>query len=310
MIQFQEQVPLAPYTTFQLGGDARYFADITNAADLGIALDYAETRNLPFVILAGGSNVLVSDTGFDGLVIHIGFKKYSIDADSGIVRAEAGASLMEVIEAAAQSGLTGMEAMYGIPGTVGGAVRGNAGAFGTEVVDVLSEVTALNISTREIKTFTHEECNCTYRSSFFKRNPEWIVLSATFALTQDTDGNALKRIRETLAMRNERQIQNIRSAGSFFMNPTVPEALQTQFQDEKGAPSHNGRVPAGWLIEKAGFKGQCVNGICTGERSANYIINDGAGSAQAVLELTSAIHAKIFTDFGITLQPEITQIGF
>lgn len=310
MITFQEHVPLAPYTTFELGGVARYFTEVRTVTELGIALDYAETRSLPFFILAGGSNVLVADAGFVGLVIRIAFDQRTIDVDSGAVYAEAGASLMETIEATAEAGLTGMEAMYGIPGTVGGAVRGNAGAFGTEVVDVLKEATALNIDTREIKTFTREECNLTYRSSFFKRNPEWIVLSATFALTPDTDGAALARVEETLALRNERQIQNIRSAGSFFMNPTAPESVQKLFESEKGTPSNNGRVPAGWLIEKVGFKGHCVNGICTGERSANYIINDGTGSASAVLELTSAIHAKVFTDFGITMQPEITQVGF
>ncbi|MAZ67748.1 UDP-N-acetylenolpyruvoylglucosamine reductase [bacterium] len=307
----QENVELAPLTTFKIGGSSRYFIDVQHIDDLGAALDYAQTRNVPYFILAGGSNTLVSDTGFEGVVIKISFSKRAIDTENKEITAEAGCSLMATIHGAASAGLSGMESMYGIPGSVGGAVRGNAGAFGTEVKDVLKSAIALNIETREMRTFSNKECRFSYRSSFFKRNPDWIILSATFTLQMEKeDGTALARASETLSMRNERQIQDIQSAGSFFLNPIVHKGLRTMFEDEKGVPARENRVPAGWLIEKAGFKGVCMSGACTGARSSNYVINDDTATAESVRALVARITDKVISDFGVELHPEVTQVGF
>jgi len=309
-MKVEESVPLAQLTTFKVGGSALYFIEVTHQDDLGAALDYAQTRNLPYVLLAGGSNVLVKDSGFSGVVIHLRFEHFSIDQGKCIVSADAGASLMEVIEATTNENLMGMESMYGIPGTIGAAIRGNAGAFGTEVKDVLLEATALNIETREIKRFSNDSCSFSYRSSFFKKNPSWIVLSGVFALRADTEELAKARAEETLALRNERQIQNIQSAGSFFMNPLVSNELQELFEKEKGTPARENRVPAGWLIDKSGLKGFCENGACTGVRSANYILNDGTASAQSIKDLAEKIQNTVFDTFGVELQEEVTLIGF
>lgn len=309
-MEILEKVPLAPLTTFAIGGDARYFVTVNDAKDLGAALDYAETRRLPFFILAGGSNILVADEGFDGLVINVGFAKQNIDMQAGRVSVEAGCALADVVRTTANSGLSGMEALYGIPGTVGGAVRGNAGAFGTEIKDILKEVTALNVETREVRTFSNAECTFVYRTSFFKQHTNWIVLAATFTLSQDTDGTAMQRMEKILDLRNERQIQDIRSAGSFFMNPVVHEKIRATFEKEKRIAARENRVPAGWLIEKAGFAGVCEDGVCTGQRSSNYIINSGTATAAAVTSLAQKISSRVESDFGVALHPEITLIGF
>jgi len=309
-MEIQENVPLFPLTTFQIGGHAKYFIEVTNVDDLGAALDYAETRNVPFFILAGGSNVLISDDGFDGLVIKIAFAKNNIDTVTKKVFAEAGCNLMEIIREAASLGLSGMEGLYGIPGSVGGAVRGNAGAFGTEMLDVVEEVTAVHRETREMKVFSNADCNFSYRSSYFKKNPEWVVLSATFALTQESSESALQAAEATLKLREERQIQNIKAAGSFFMNPKTQVHVQEKFMEEKGVAARGGRVPAGWLIEKAGFKGLCKDGACTGERSANYVINNGTATAASVIRLTDEIREAVLNTLEVELEREVTTVGF
>lgn len=309
-MKIEENIPLAELTTFKIGGAARYFARVSNTSDLSIALDYAQTRNIPYVILAGGSNTLIADNGFAGLVVSMEMKKLSFDRATGLLSAEAGCNLQGTIDAALEAELGGMESMYGIPGTVGGAVRGNAGAFGTEITDIVTEVEALNKETREVKTFTHDECLFGYRNSFFKKNDDWVILRASLQLTPGDAQELRAAADETLALRNERQIQNIQSAGSFFMNPTVHEGIQEQFFAEKGVVAKERRVPAGWLIEKSGFKGECRDAVCTGSRSANYLINTGVATAMSVVEFAREIKMKVLQDFGVELHEEVTLVGF
>lgn len=308
-MKIQEHVPLAPHTTFKVGGNARYFTIVSKVADLNAALDYAEVRKLPFFILAGGSNMLIPDEGFDGLVIKMSFENFDIRSNSTIVTAEAGCSLMTLINAACNAGLSGMESLYGVPGTVGGAVRGNAGAFGTEVANVLESATALNTKTREERTFSNTDCTFSYRNSYFKMNPEWLILSATFKLTNADAKECLQKAEDTLGERNKRQIQDIRSAGSFFMNPRVPKKIQQLFKEEKGIDARGCRVPAGWLIDKAGFKGYCEGNVCTGERSSNYFINKEGATAQEVVALAEKIKEAVREQFGVELQEEVTKIN-
>ena len=308
-MEIKENVPLAPYTTFKIGGNADYFVEVSKTSDLSVALDYAKVRKLPFMILAGGSNMLISDEGYTGLVIKISFDKYIIRSNDTSVEVEAGCSLSSLIKSSCVMGLSGMESMYGIPGTVGGAVRGNAGAFGTEIKDVLTSATAINTGTREVRTFKNAACQFGYRASRFKTEPEWILLSVTFALKVDSAKESLTRAEETLQKRSDRQIQDIQSAGSFFMNPRVPPDVQNLFKEEKGVDARGGRVPAGWLIERAGFKDHCEKNVCTGARSANYFLNKGEATAAEVLALAATIKEAVLQQFGVELKEEITKIA-
>lgn len=300
-----EHVPLAQYTTFAIGGSARYFVHAQSLADIKQAYAMAQQLQVPVFVLGGGSNVLVDDDGFDGLVIKIEMQEISINNS---VTIEAGAVLKHAIMHAAQAGLGGWENMYGIPGTIGGAVRGNAGAFGTEAKDVVHNVTAWNSITNETKEFTTIECDFGYRNSFFKQHPEWIVLSATLQLTLVKSEEAVQKCTDTFAERTKRQIQDIKSAGSFFMNPIVSEGVQGLFKKEKGQEARGGRVPAGWLIEKCGLQGLQEGSVQTGTRSANYLINVGNATAQDVRAAAQKIKRAVQQKFDVHLQEEVTML--
>lgn len=231
--------------------------------------------------------------------------RVQIDTEHSTTTAGAGAILRNVIMESAQKGLGGWAGMYGIPGTIGGAVRGNAGAFGSEMKDVCTQVQAWNRDTHEERTFTKEECLFGYRTSFFKNNSEWIVLEAVLQLTDTHADEAVAQAEATLAERHKRQIQDIKSAGSFFMNPTVPEAIQKLFEAEKGTPARDGRVPAGWLIDKCGLKGLQEGPVQTGARSANYLINTGGATATEVRATAQKIHDAVYTTFNVDMTPEV-----
>lgn len=304
-MQIREQVHLAEFTTFRLGGRARYFVDVVSVGELQDAIAFSVAERVPYFILAGGSNVLFSDDGFDGLVIHIAASDVQYKGTQ--VVADAGANLAETIKAAAERQLGGWESMCGIPGTIGGAVRGNAGAFGTEIQGVLTNATALDSTTGEVRIFTNTECEFAYRTSFFKKNSEWMILSATFALAKaETSREPTTKCAETLAEREKRHLQTARCAGSFFKNPIgTPEAI-AQFESEKDVASKGGKVPAGWLIDKCGLKGTQVGGAQCSPQHPNYLVNTGGATAQDVLELSRLIKQAVQEKFGIDLEEEVT----
>lgn len=308
MIVVKENVSLKEYTTFKIGGKARYFVAIQGLDDLRASLDYAQQQDVPYVILAGGSNVLISDDGFDGLVIHM--KNDDITIDGTDITIGAGAELMDLIVFAAHKGLGGMENMTGIPGSIGGAVRGNAAAFGTETKDLLQSVEVLDTQTDEIITFDVKKCHFSYRSSVFKGEGSYIVVNATFAFAPNKESVIEQKMYDILSKRNAKHIQNIQSAGSFFINPKVDEALQADFHKEKGVESRNGRVPAGWLLDMAGVYKKKIGGIQAGETHANYFINDGTGTAEQVMQLAAVARSRVRNQFGVQLQEEVTFIGF
>lgn len=300
-----ENMPLAPHTTFNIGGTARYLVRAQSLDDIKQSFALAQQLHVPVVVLGGGSNVLVADEGFTGIVIKIEMHTTSINRGDATMTVEAGAVLKDTIMQAAQAGLGGCTSMYGIPGTVGGAVRGNAGAFGTEAKDIVHSVTAWSSTTNETKTFTAAECEFAYRNSFFKQHPEWIVLSATLQLPVVKSEEAVQQCEETFAERTKRQIQDIKSAGSFFMNPIAPVEVQKMFQDEKGQEARGGRVPAGWLIDKSGYKGYTAEHIATGARSSNYIINTGGATAAEVRALGTSIQTAVKQTFNVDLHTEV-----
>lgn len=302
MVDIRTQVALAPLTTFSIGGPAAYFAEAAGVADIKEAYAFAQEKNLPVVVLGGGSNMVVPDQGLDALVLCIGNK--GIVRAGETLRVAAGEILLGAVRFAAGQGLGGVESLAGIPGTVGGAVRGNAGAFGVEVKDVLVSATVFDIYLQETKTFSNAQCEFAYRTSHFKVHPGLIVLEAEFALTPTEPMEADKKIMHTLSERHKRHIQDIKSAGSFFKNPVVSQELREMFQIEKGAQSKEGRVPAGWLMDKAGLRGARVGGAVASEHHTNYFLNAGAATAKEVRELASLAKEKVFVEFGVMLEEE------
>lgn len=301
-MKLQENVPLAPITTFEIGGPARYFVDVRSEADIKEAIAWSKEKGVRFVVLAGGSNVLVPDEGLDALVIRLrgdlyGFKDGELDT-------WAGTNLLTAIKAIGSKGYGGWEKLAGIPGTIGGAIRGNAGAFGSEIKDFVTSVRALHSETGETKVFSNAECDFSYRHSFFKDHPEWIItrVNVRFDLT---DLKEIQRnIEETIKERERRHLQNVKAAGSFFMNPVAPPEIITMFEKEKNVKSREGRVPAGWLIEKAGMKGATVGGAIASLQHPNYIVNQGNATAINVRELAAKVRKAVQSQFGIELHEE------
>jgi UDP-N-acetylmuramate dehydrogenase len=303
MINIKSQVPLAPLTTFQIGGEAKYFVEVKTEAELREAIFWAREQGVRFALLAGGSNVLVNDTGFDGLLIHIVPGEWQLD-DVGVLTADAGCNLLALIRAAGERGWGGWEKMAGIPGTIGGAARGNAGAFGTEIKDIEVHADAFNVETGESRSFTNSECEFSYRQSFFKQHPEWVITKVAVQLVQVDPAESSGLIEGTIAEREKRHLQNVRAAGSYFMNPVAPPELVLQFETEKQVKSREGRVPAGWLIEKAGMKGFAVGGAQSSLQHPNYVVNNGTATATDVKAVAAAVIKAVEEKFGITLHEE------
>jgi len=301
-INIKENVPLAPLTTFKIGGAARYFTEVRSEDDIREALAWARERKTPFVILGGGSNILVADEGLNALVVRIASADF--DMSGKMLTADAGCNLTELIRKAGEKGLGRWEKLAGIPGSIGGAVRGNAGAFGTEIKDVAISVRAFNTKTNEAKYFTNTECTFLYRNSFFKKHPEWIILRVVVELHPVAPRESALRSDETITERNRRHLQDVQAAGSYFMNPIASPAVREQFKQEKGVRSREGRVPAGWLIEKAGMKGAVEGGAIASIQHPNYIVNTGHATSADVRALAKRIKAAVLEKFGIRLEEE------
>ena len=295
-------VPLAPYTTFAIGGQARYLVSAGNIEDIKEAYGFAAQKELPVVALGGGSNVLAPDEVLDAVVLRIANKGMS--RQGTLVLCAAGERLLDLVKYTAGQGLGGLESLAGIPGTVGGAVRGNAGAFGTEIQDILLSVRAFDTRTMEERGFTKEQCEFAYRSSYFKLHPELIIIAAEFALAPAEPQASDAKIMHTLAERTKRHIQDIKSAGSFFKNPVVSADLRELFKADKGAEAKEGRVPAGWLMDRAGLKGARVGDAVASPHHTNYFINAGHATAAQVKELAALAKEKVFKEFGVTLEEE------
>jgi len=307
-MKIQENIALAGYTTFDIGGPARYFVEVTSVQELSEALSFTQKQSVPFYVFGGGSNVVFSDAGYDGLVIIIGIA--GIHHDGLTVRIGAGENLLETIRILADLGLSGLEKMAGVPGRVGGAVRGNAGAFGTEIGDFVSVVTTLNTQTGTVEDHDVHSCGFDYRDSIFKKRSELIILEVTLILREGVPAESSAMISATIAQREERHIQDIRSAGSFFVNPVVPVSLQQEFFTEKGIESRDGRVPAGWLLERSGMDQERIGDIQAGEMHANYFINVGGGTADQVVQLASLAKMRVRNCFDVQMKEEVQLVGF
>ena len=309
MMNLQENIPLAPFTSFGIGGPARYFVQAWSAAELRDALFFAREKGVRYYLLGGGTNLLVSDRGLDGLVIRVAFDEVRREGDG--IRAQAGADLTGLVHRAAEWGLSGVESLAGIPGMLGGAVRGNAGAYGGSIGAVCTGVRALNAETLEFVDFARDDCGFSYRDSRFKREPGLIVVEARLALAPDAVAEIRARVADTLARRAARNLQCEKSVGSFFMNPLVQDPeLIGRFEADQKTRSRDGRIPAGWLIDQAGLRNLRVGAAMVSNLHANYLINTGQARAEEVLKLARLIKERVRAATGVQLQEEVSCLGF
>lgn len=305
-----ENQPLAPLTTFRIGGPARYFIATCDPREISEAKAFADEKRLPWYVLSGGSNVLVSDAGFPGLVVHI--EGGSLHMRQNIIEADAGILLSSVVERAASEGYSGLERLAGIPGSFGGAIRGNAGAFGAEIKDTVKRVKVLDTETGLVSVWEKERCEFAYRESAFKRTKRLVVLGATLELGPPAAPSDLASImRETKAKREAKHPQDALCAGSFFMNPTVTDKrLLEEFERDSREPSRNGRLPAGWLIEHVGLRGKKIGGAQMSPLHPNYLVNTGDATASDVVMLASLVKTRVRDELGVRLREEAQYVGF
>jgi UDP-N-acetylmuramate dehydrogenase len=309
MIKTREKIPLKEYTTFKIGGPARYFFVAKNKEDLKNAILWAKKKKLPFFILGGGSNVLFSDNGFNGLVIKLQNTQYEIRNTNVI--AGAGVPLQKLVLETAKKGLSGLENLAGIPGTLGGAIWGNGGAFGREIGDLVEEVKVLDAgsSKLEVKKLRNKDCKFGYRDSIFKRKKNWIILEATLRLKKGKKKEIEEKIKEFLRLRKEKQPLEFPSAGSVFKNvpiKKVPKEIREKFKEK----IKDGFLPAGVLIEAAGLKGFQIGGVKISEKHANFIVNVENARAKDVVKLIELIKKGVKRKFNIELEEEIKLVGF
>lgn len=309
MVTVRKNVPLAPLTTFRIGGKADYFVETTGALELAEAFEYAEAHHLPVRILGGGSNVIFPDAGFRGMIIWM--RDGGVRVSGERILCGAGVPLFDVVRAAALAGLAGIERLAGIPGSLGGAVRGNAGAFGTEIGDVIVSVKVLLQDTGMVREYKREECGFAYRTSIFKKKHNLIILSAEIKLVPGAKDVLEKVIRDTIALRESKHPQDAKCAGSFFINPIVKnKKLQEEFERDTGMAPRGDKLPAGWLIDHVGLRGKKIGGAMISDRHPNYLVNTGTATAEDVMMLASLAKTRVRDELGIRLREEVQYVGF
>ncbi len=281
---YQKDISLKEYINFKLGGKAKYFFIAKTKEEIIEAVKLAKKENIPFSILGGGANLLVADEGYNGLVLKIHNSQFLIH-DSKIT-AGAGVLLGDAVEAAADASLSGLEWTAGIPGEIGGAVYGNAQAFGGNISQAIEEVEAFDSNDLTIKKFNKEQCDYSEKTSIFKKNKNLIILSVIFNLKKGKKDEIRKEMEEHFNLRRDKHPLSYPSAGSMFVNnPPNP--------------------PSSYLIEQAGLKGLRVGDAQVSEKHAGFIINLGNATCKDVLELVSQIQAKVKEKFKIDLEQEV-----
>lgn len=306
--------PLAKHVNFRLGGPAKYYLVAQSSDDIARAVTAAKEDGIAYVIIGGGTNILPHDRGFDGLVIQAANMEWRIDGTD--VVAESGTPMALLAHKTAEAGLTGLEWAVSLPGTVGGAVRGNAGCFGGETKDVVSEAVTLHVAGDGVKEekLTNEEMDFGYRDSRFKHTDD-IILAVKFALKEAPKEECEKRIGEVLAKRQADQPAGAKTAGCMFKNfEYTDESEIAKLKDVVGeipqAFLDAKRIPAGWLIDRHDLKGMKVGGARVSDEHANFLVNDGTATASQVIQLMSVIKMKIRDDYGIQLMEEVAYLGF
>jgi len=285
-MKFQRNISLKNYTTFKIGGLSKYFFIAETKASLIEAIRAAKKDNLPFFVLGAGSNVLIQSKGYKGLVIHVKNKESKVKKN--IIYVEAGMSLADLVKLALKNSLSGLEWAAGIPGQVGGAVFGNAGAFSKSMKDIIEEVEVFDVKKNKIVKIKKKFCRFSYRSSIFKNDPSLIILSCRIKLQKRDNQEIKEGIQQCLDYRASHHPKDP-SAGSIFTNPKGYSARE--------------------LIDICGLKGKKIGGAQISEVHSNFIVNRNRARSQDVLKLIELVKKTVNKKFKIKLKEEIQKIS-
>jgi UDP-N-acetylmuramate dehydrogenase len=298
-------VPLSRYTRFGIGGPADLFAEAGTVEAFAAALGAARSSGLPTIVIGGGTNLIVSDGGFRGIVLR--YRGDCLRAEGRRVFAEAGAVLQDLVDFTIAHGLGGLETLAGIPGSVGAAVYGNAGAYGHSISEAVSGVRFYD--GREMHTFDNQECRFRYRESVFKEQKDWIILSAELLL-QPADAAGLRKIADDiLKVRNEKFPATMKCAGSIFKNLLFADLPPDAAAAVTPTSVRDGKVAAAFFLERVGAKGMRRGDIHVADYHANLIYNAGSGTAADLCALIGELKERVRERFGLELEEEVQYVG-
>jgi UDP-N-acetylmuramate dehydrogenase len=320
MPQFKENVPLSKFSHYKIGGPARFFFDAKSAREVRWAVKEAKKQKLPVFVLGGGTNVLISDNGFDGLVLHPNIR--DIKAKGTMITVGAGVPMADLLKVAVAHSLAGLEWAGGLPGTVGGAVRGNAGCFGGETKDSVMRVTSFDMKKMKLVTRTARACAFGYRHSVFKKKAvAEIILSVTFALAKGNKKEIMRVVKERIAYRNDHHPMEHPNIGSIFKNVplrAVRKEGSAKYKTALGDAALTLRgarfsvktdpfpvISAARLISESGLRGVSAGGAMISPKHPNFIVNVLAAGSVDVNCLIVLAKAEVRKKFGVALEEEV-----
>lgn len=298
--------PLALYTRFAIGGPADILATTKSAAALSGAIGVLRQAGLPWMILGGGTNLIVSDDGYHGVVLQYSGDK--IENDGLTVRVESGAVLQDLVDYTLERGLAGIHTMTGVPGWVGAAIYGNAGAYGRSIHQSVVKVAFFDGSAR--RELDNTACEFRYRESIFKRQKEWTILSAELLMTAGDAAELTKQANEIRAIRDAKYPPTMKCAGSIFKNLLIREL---PVEAQAVVPPNlvrDGKVPSAWFLEQTGVKGMKIGGIHVADYHANLIFNAGGGTARELVSVICECKGRVRRRFGFDIEEEVQYVGF
>jgi UDP-N-acetylmuramate dehydrogenase len=288
MTPFSSNIALRDKTSLKIGGPARLYCEPASVDDVREACVQAAALGARVFVFGNGTNVLVSDTGWDGLAVDLSSSWAGMQWTGDRAECRSGMPLHALVKESVERGLCGLEKLAGIPGTVGGAVVMNAGAFGQSISDCLVSVRFITLQDAEIKTLKAHDIDASYRSTIFKTSST-IILSAEFQFSKDSSGAAKKSFTEVLAKRKDRHPLDLPNCGSVFKNPP--------------------NTTAGKLIEQCGLKGALRGAAEVSQKHANFIVNHGGASAKDVRSLIVHVQKVVYEKTGVLLEPEVVFVG-
>jgi len=304
-MKFEKGVSLKRLGSYRIGGEAAFFKEAANVHDLAESLSEAKRLAVPFFILGGGTNILFSDEGFGGVVIKPSMGRVTVEGET--LKAGAGVLMSELTEFAAMHGLSGLEWAGGLPGTLGGAIRGNAGAFHGEIKDAIKEVISLDTSSLKVIKRISAECAFNYRTSVFKTGGREVIIEATLALAAGDKGAISKATQDKIQYRKERHPMEHPNVGSVFKNVPISKYPHLDLERFSKVIKQDPFpvIPTAFLLSLAGLKGVSCRGAMISPKHPNFIVNVLDASSRDVKSLIELVKYKIFEEFGMELEEEI-----
>jgi UDP-N-acetylmuramate dehydrogenase len=310
-VSVSEGMLLSDRTRFGIGGPAELYVEAASEPAFSAALRIAQASGADYSVIGAGTNLIVSDEGFDGIVLRFTAHRISTDGasiDGPMLRAEAGAELQALVDYSIDHGLRGLETMTGIPGSVGAAIYGNAGAYGHSIDERVERVRVLNGDT--IRSFTAAECSFRYRESVFKEQKSWIILGVELHMTPAPAAELRQTADEILKVRLAKYPSAMKCAGSIFKNlilAELPESVRRQIPERV---IREGKAPSAYFLEQVGAKGMHSGGVRVADYHANLIYNEGGGTAGELRALIDELKCRVRDRFRLELEEEVQYVGF